>query len=283
MTNPPGYLAVGHVSKDLLAGGRVTGGGTGLYASLTAARLGVPTALLTACAPEDIALLEPARAAGIACAVLPSATTTTFRLEYQGEARQLYLFTPATLLGAEAVPREWRNTPILHLGPVAQEVDAGAPWDAICPDALIGVTPQGWMRAWGADGRVQAAPWASAGAILARAHVLVMSLEDTGGDEEVLMGYVAQARMAVVTAGGAGATLYERGRAVATVPSCRATPVDFTGAGDVFATAFLVRYRETGDALRAIAFAHAAAYAIEAPGTSGIADRAAVAARARET
>ncbi|HMA37487.1 MAG TPA: PfkB family carbohydrate kinase, partial [Chloroflexia bacterium] len=63
-------------------------------------------------------------------------------------------------------------------------------------------------------------------------------------------------------------------------PACRARPVDFTGAGDVFAAAFFVGYDESGDAWRAAAFAHAAAaFAIEAPGSQGIAGRAAVTAR----
>lgn len=280
MTYTPGYVVVGHLSKDLPAGGGETGGGTVLYAGVTAAQLGVPTALVTACAAADRGLLAPAEAAGVLCAVQPSPATTTFSMEYYGEARQLYLHARATPLGPAALPAAWQGTPILHLGPVADEVDAAAAWDTVCPHALIGVTPQGWMRAWDAAGRITATPWTGAAPLLARTDVLVMSLEDTAGDQEALLGYVALVPLAVVTAAGAGATLYEWGRPVALVPACPATPVDFTGAGDVFAAAFLIRYHETGDALRAIAFAHAAAaYAIEAPGSAGIAARAAVVAR----
>ena len=281
MTYTPGFVVIGHLSKDLPPGGGVTGGGTVLYAGLTAAQLGVPTAIVTACAPADLGLLAPAEAAGVRCAVQPSPTTTTFSMEYHGEARQLYLHARATPLGPAALPVAWQATPILHLGPVADEVDAAAAWDELCPNALIGVTPQGWMRAWDAADRITAAPWTSAAPLLARSDVLIMSIEDTAGDQEALLGYVALAPLAVVTAGGAGATLYEAGQPVAVVPAYHATPLDFTGAGDVFAAAFLVRYHETGDALRAIAFAHAAAaYAIEAPGIAGIAARAAVTARA---
>ena len=64
------------------------------------------------------------------------------------------------------------------------------------------------------------------------------------------------------------------------VPALTAHPVDFTGAGDVFASAFLVAYHETGDPRRAARFAHAAAaFAIEDEGTTGIPSRAAVEAR----
>ncbi len=281
MIHTPGYVVIGHLSKDLPPGGGVIGGGTVLYAGLTAARLGVPTALVTACAPADTGLLASVAAAGAIYAVQPSPATTTFSMEYRDEARQLYLHARATPLGPDALPIAWRATPILHLGPVADEVDAAAAWDSVCPNALIGVTPQGWMRAWDAAGRITPAPWLGAAALLAHTDVLVMSLEDTGGDEEALLSYVALAPLVVVTAGSDGATLYEEGQLVAVIPACHAAPVDFTGAGDVFTAAFLVRYHETGDALRAIAFAHAAAaYAIEAPGSAGIAERPAVTERA---
>jgi sugar/nucleoside kinase (ribokinase family) len=50
--------------------------------------------------------------------------------------------------------------------------------------------------------------------------------------------------------------------------------VDPTGAGDVFATSFLLRYHETGDAVEAAAFAAcAASCAVEGLGTSTLGDR----------
>ena len=84
MTYTPGYVVVGHLSKDLPVGGGETGGGTVLYAGVTAAQLGVPTALVTACAAADRGLLAPAEAAGVLCAVQPSPVTTTFSMEYHG-------------------------------------------------------------------------------------------------------------------------------------------------------------------------------------------------------
>jgi len=141
MPNPPTYLAVGHVCKDLLAGGRITGGGTGLYAGLTAARLGVPTGLLTACATEDLALLEQARAAGVACTVLPSATTTTFRLEYQGEARQLYLFTPATRRRATTRPATAARLKVVSSTSLSQPLSSSSTTRA--PPAAAAHAPPG--------------------------------------------------------------------------------------------------------------------------------------------
>jgi sugar/nucleoside kinase (ribokinase family) len=53
--------------------------------------------------------------------------------------------------------------------------------------------------------------------------------------------------------------------------------VDPTGAGDVFAAAFLVRYQETGNPLEAAAFAAcAASCAVEGVGATSLGDRAEV-------
>ena len=50
--------------------------------------------------------------------------------------------------------------------------------------------------------------------------------------------------------------------------------VDPTGAGDVFAAAYLIRYHETGDPYEAAQFANlVASFSVEAPGTEGIPTR----------
>ena len=75
-----------------------------------------------------------------------------------------------------------------------------------------------------------------------------------------------QARLLVVTDGYHGATVYTKGEAT-TIPPRRTVEVDPTGAGDVFATSFLLRYAETGDPIVAARFANVvASMSVEAPG-----------------
>jgi len=64
------------------------------------------------------------------------------------------------------------------------------------------------------------------------------------------------------------------------VPTLPRPEVDPTGAGDVFAAAFLVRYHEAADPVEAAVFAAcAASCAVEGVGTSSLGDRAEVAKR----
>jgi sugar/nucleoside kinase (ribokinase family) len=77
-----------------------------------------------------------------------------------------------------------------------------------------------------------------------------------------------------VTRGWRGLWLHTR-EGVREVPSLPRSEVDPTGAGDVFATSFFLRYHETGDAVEAAGFAAcAASCAVEGLGTSSLGDRA---------
>jgi hypothetical protein len=72
------YLAIGHITQDIIPGGRVTGG-TVAYSGSVAALLGCKTAVLSSAAPDFDwhAALPPSR---LKC--LPAAETTTFQNIY---------------------------------------------------------------------------------------------------------------------------------------------------------------------------------------------------------
>jgi 1D-myo-inositol 3-kinase len=76
-----------------------------------------------------------------------------------------------------------------------------------------------------------------------------------------------------VTHAERGATVYHAGEPCR-YPPRPAKQTDPTGAGDVFAAAFLVRLAETGDPCQAAPFANTvASFSIEGPGVSGIPPR----------
>jgi 1D-myo-inositol 3-kinase len=276
MKTSPDFLAIGHVTKDLLPTGGYTIGGTATYASLAAHKLGLAVAVLTSTSPDlDLRALEP----GIQWQVVPAATATTFENIYQGERREQFVHGTASPLKATQLPELWKGAKVVLLCPVAAEI--GLDWLATFPTSLIGVTPQGWMRQWDHTGRVRAKPWSHARQVLSKADVLVFSEDDVQKDEAVIQRYAQWSRIAVVTHGARGASVHWDG-AWRDFPAFEVEEVEATGAGDVFAASFLVRLRETGDPAGAANFANAAAsFAVEGPGVTTIADRGQVEERLR--
>ena len=268
METSPAFLAIGHVTKDLLPSGGYTIGGTATYASLAARKLGLSVAVLTSTSPDlDLAALMP----DIRWHIVPSPTATTFENIYEGEQREQFVYGTASLLTAAHLPATCKRSQVVLLCPVVGEL--GLDWLEAFPAALVGVTPQGWMRQWDDTGRVQAKPWLDAQRILSKVDVLVFSEDDVGRDEAVIQRFADWSRIAVVTRGSRGASVHWDG-AWRHFQAFRVHEVDATGAGDVFAASFLVRLKETGDPAAAAQFANcAASFAVEGPGVTTIADR----------
>ncbi len=268
MATSPGFLAIGHVTKDLLSGAGYAVGGTVTYAAVTARNLGLPVAVLTS-APPDLNLSGVLQ--GTDLHVVPSPVATTFENVYRGERRLQYVHGVASPLMASHLPSAWKQASIVLLGPLVGEL--GMDWLDAFPSALVGVTPQGWMRQWDGSGRVTFRRWIDAERILSSVDVLVFSEEDVGRDKALIRHYAERAEIAAVTRGCLGATVFWNGT-VGDFPAFRARVVDPTGAGDVFAAAFLVRLKETGDPSLAAPFANSAAsLAIEGAGTTAIPSR----------
>ncbi|MBF6614165.1 MAG: ribokinase [Chloroflexi bacterium] len=270
----PDYVVLGHVAKDLLPGGGSMPGGTVTYAAITAQRLGLQAAIVTSMALADVALLDAARSEGVWIHCVPSRETTTFSNVYdtQGNRSQL-LSAWADRLRYEDVPPEWLKAPIVHLGPIAQELPARLPAGLSPP--LLGVTPQGWMRRWDSEGRVtqSASPVPEPLTHLLDNALLVLSIEDLGYEEELVGSYVNLAPIVVITGGAGDARVHSNGERTL-VSAYPTQSVDPTGAGDVFAAALFTQYSKSGKLPQATRFAHAtAACAIEGPGITAIPDR----------
>ena len=268
MNPTPDYVVVGHVTRDLDAQGGWRAGGTATYAALTAARLGVRVGVLTAAVPGTIGLEGQD---GIEVSLCSSPESTTFENFYLDGHREQYVRAVATPLVPEQLPAAWRQAPVVHLGPIAQEVDIR--FLEAFDEALVGVTPQGWLRAWDADGRVRAVRFGHEEQLLQRADAIILSLEDLGGDRGWLERLASAATLLVETRGREGAVIFQRGLATH-VPAFWAQEVDPTGAGDVFAAAFLLRYRECRDPVDAARFANCvASFVVEAPGATNLPTR----------
>jgi sugar/nucleoside kinase (ribokinase family) len=244
---PIDYLVIGHVAHDLSPYGPLLGG-TAAYSTLTARALGLRVGVVTASGPEtSLGALSDALVISAS-----SPQSTTFENIYSENGRRQILHHRAVPLSFDSVPEVWRRTPIIHLGPVAQEVDSVLP-DSFSP-SLLGLTPQGWMRAWDESGQVRRVDWESAEQALGQAGAVVVSIEDVGGDEERIEFMAAHTRVLAVTEAAAGARLYWHGDQ-RRFRAPEMSEIDATGAGDIFAAAFFVRLLTTQDPWEAARFA----------------------------
>lgn len=262
--DPVDYLVIGHVAHDLTPEGPRLGG-TAAYSALTARALGLKVGIVTASGPEtSLASLKD-----IPVVSIDTPQSTTFENIYTEHGRIQYLRAQATRIDFEAVPQAWRRSSILHLGPIADELDSVLP-DSFAP-SLLGLTPQGWMRQWDAQGRVSLREWTHSETALARAGAVVISREDVNGDDVLIEHMAHQTRVLAVTEGSAGSVLYWNGdRRRFRAPDVR--EVDPTGAGDIYAAAFFIRLHNTRDPWEAARFAtQLASCSVTRVGLEGIA------------
>ncbi len=260
---PVNYLVIGHLTYDLTPTGPRLGG-TVAYAGLTAHALGLRVGIVTAWGSE----LPLGKLKSIPIISYPAEHSTTFENIYTDQGRVQIVHTVAPRLDYHMIPEPWRQAPIVHLGPVAQEVEPGLVRHF--PNSLVGVTPQGWLRAWDREGHVHASEWPEAAFTLQQSGAAVMSVEDVLNDEGRIEEMASASRILVVTEGAAGARVYWNGDVRRFRPP-QVEEIDSTGAGDVFAAAFFVRLYLTRDPWESARFANlVAATSVTRRGLDGI-------------
>lgn len=264
----PRFLVVGHITQDHLAGGAFRLGGTAFYAAITAARLGYAVAVYTAIDPAlDLSPLSYLATGLVVCA-RSAPRNTTFYNRYLKGKRDQYLLARAPPLSPEGLPPAWRDSPLVLLGPVARELPPA--WQALFPRSIVGGCLQGWLRHWDGQGKIHVRSWPQAPSWLGRWAVAFVSEEDLGGDLGLAERYAAHCPQLVLTRAARGAILYREGRSQPIAPF-RVEEVDPTGAGDVFAAAFLIRSSEGASPEEAGRFAAAtAALSVRGAGAGAI-------------
>ncbi len=270
--SPLDYLAIGHLTLDRQPDGRLVPGGTVLYCAVQAARLGLQAGVLTAGNADALAgPLAPYRDE-IALVLLDTPETTIFVNVGVGPARRQSVDGWAGVLDLADCALDAR---IIHLGPVAREIDLAA-LPAFPAAAFVGATPQGWLRRWGADGRVTEHDLDLPAALTDRLNALVLSETEAPRAVAAMAAVRAAGGLVAITHGANGCTLLDAaGERVVT--TAERPIVDDTGAGDVFAVALFVALAEGRTPDAAARFAHAAAgLSIGGLGASAIADRATI-------
>jgi sugar/nucleoside kinase (ribokinase family) len=257
------YLMVGHLTIDRTTEGpRI--GGTAAYSAMTARQLGLKAGIYTAWG-EEIAseILNK-----IPIVNLETERSTTFENFSKPEGRVQRLYHAAPVLDGSQIPQSWRTASIIHIGPVAGEVKPDIIGEF--PTGLIGLTPQGWLRAWDKDGWVSVSDWPEAVSTLKKVDAAVVSMEDMSYDEEKLEEMTNVCKVLAVTEGEKGVRLYWNGDVRRFRPPVMEA-LDTTGAGDIFAAALFIRLYSTRDPWEAARFAtQLAAYSVTRRGLDAI-------------
>jgi sugar/nucleoside kinase (ribokinase family) len=260
---PIDYLMIGHITRDETPGGPRLGG-TSTFSSLTAKSLGLRVGIVTSWGADlPLGLLS-----GIPIINLPAEHSTTFKNVTTPEGRIQTIFHVANSIDLNMIPEQWLNASIVHLGPVAQEVEPTLVRHL--SNSLIGTTPQGWLRSWDQDGRVFPTEWPEASFVLSNVGAAVISSEDLGFDESRIEEMAIACRVLAVTESSNGVRLFWNGDVRRFRPPT-VSEVDTTGAGDIFAAAFFYRLYTTRDPWEAARFAiQLASVSVTRPGLSGI-------------
>lgn len=266
-------------------------GGTALYSAMTAAKLGWRAAVLTKGAfgiqyqDWKIPSLDEF-ADNIEIIVQEADAPTIFVNEYLVGRRVQSIRHWAQPIDLRGLPPHWRNAKVMHLGPVAQEIDQRQA--ASLQGGFLGVTPQGWMRDWpkATGGRVTHGQLRIVPQLLDEIDSLIVSSEEIPY-ARTAVDRVGRRRLGVITFGENGARVIrpepgvERGRIdtptiTTDLPGFDIPVKDLTGAGDVFAAAFFIKAVEaTSSAEAAGAFANAtAALSLREVGPHGLPTRA---------
>ena len=236
MLKHPKFLAIGHLSFDvnIVDGGSPSDripGGASAYATLVAKKHGISSGILTSVG-DDYPVEEILR--GIDVRGPKSEHTSSFANYYDGDNRNQVLIASGSKIFESEIPVGWTQPNILYVGPLLHEV----PTDIVnwFKPELSCLVPSGWLRRWGPDGVIthardlvlsQRKKWDVI--VVSEAEIANLSLEQLRLFSEIIC----------ITRGQLGARIWKGGDCV-DIPAVRSAPVDLTGAGDVWASAFVI-------------------------------------------
>ncbi|PNW75901.1 hypothetical protein CHLRE_12g555750v5 [Chlamydomonas reinhardtii] len=245
-------LLVGTVTIDVVDDGSRPAGGAVSYAASIVRAYGIRACVVTVAGEDaDLTVFN-----GHELHVVPAPSTLTFEHTYTwfGHQRKLRVTAnPNVTLSRAHVPRHCQRARTVILGPLTQhELDAGSfleydgVWDALVRGRqYIGLMAQGFQRRLGPDGRVlpllTPSPQLLAGLGRSRRVSLFLSDVETEPWAEDWLGLVVgSSERVLITRGSAGATEYND----TGVHDIHIVPVDkvrdTNGAGDTFATGYML-------------------------------------------
>jgi sugar/nucleoside kinase (ribokinase family) len=270
------FLVIGNITKDTIKTKEkeiITFGGSASYSSIAAKKLGCDTFVLSRGNNELDDWIKFLGNLGIKVELENSEKVSHFVNDYTGEERKQFWLSDAGKIDF----KDLGKMDIIHLGSVFNEITLDCVKKARKNAKLLSLDVQGFLRSSNKE-KVIMKFWEERAKFLKYVDLVKINrLESNFVSKkttyEEMCKEIAELGPKVVEM-----TLRENGSIVFSdkiykIPVYHTNLVDKTGAGDVYAAAFAIRYSKTNDALESGLFASAAAsFVVEDFGTKNIAN-----------
>lgn len=280
------FLVIGNLTKDVIRTKkeeRIDFGGASSYCSIAAKKLGCETHILTRGNHELDGWIKNLENIGIRVELQESDNLTCFVNDYMLGERKQFVYRDAGKIDF----KDFEKVDVIHLGPVFNEITLDCIKEARKNSKIVSLDVQGFVRSL-RNKEVIKKFWDEKEDFLKYVDLVkisgyeIDSVSKKKNYEDVFDELISFGVKVVEL------TLGEKGSIIASeeihrIPVYETTLVDKTGSGDVFATAFAIRYFETKDTKESGLFASAtASFVVEDFGAKNITNRERVEERVKE-
>ncbi|MFX0137840.1 MAG: PfkB family carbohydrate kinase [Candidatus Hodarchaeota archaeon] len=276
---------IGHFCLDYFKGREqfpdyIRIGGTTVYASKTAHKLGKKGAVISSIGPDfNENFIKPLKDDGINIHLIKTKqNSTAFVHEYIKGARKLLLKSRCKILNQSDIPDEFLNSKLFYIGAIANEIDTSVLMKISKTNAPIALDLHGFVRKFNRKGEMSVSDWPEAEKYLkfvtfikgtdkeARALTGLKNLQDV---VRIISGMGP--KVVILTLAKKGSLIFSNNISLQ-IPTIAYEIVDETGAGDTYFTAFMLDYLEKQDLYHAAIYgASAASFVMEKQGPFGFA------------
>jgi sugar/nucleoside kinase (ribokinase family) len=239
-------------------------GGPPCYAGLVCSRFGLSVSVLTRIGhdfPEDQIVWLSRNGITLVPSDRSAKKTTRFRLDVQGDKRDLFLESKCEDLTKEQLTESHYNASLIS--PICQEISADLLQEIVKRSDFTFLDPQGFVRSFDASGKVSITKPKDPD-LIKTTDAIKMDREEasalTGKEEpkEALVKLASRGvRKAVVTQGAENCHVLD-GNRIYLIPVPKVQIIDSTGAGDILGGALIASYLRSRDFLWSAAFGVAA-------------------------
>ncbi|MFX1449763.1 MAG: carbohydrate kinase family protein [Promethearchaeota archaeon] len=274
---------IGHFCLDYFKGREafpdyIRIGGTTVYASKTAQKLGKKVAVISSIGPDfNDDFIKPLTESGINIHLIrTNKKSTGFIHEYIKGVRKLILKSRCKIVNQTDIPDEFLDSKLFYIGAIANEIDTSVLEKISKTNAPIALDLHGFVRKFNKKGEMSLSYWPEAEKYLQ----FVTFLKGTDTEARALTGLKnlqdivkvlasMGPKVVILTLAKRGSLIYSNNISLQ-IPTIAYEIIDETGAGDTYFTAFMLDYLEKQDLYHAAIFgASAASFVMEEQGPFG--------------